>query len=439
MERPEAERPKGSGFGRDPVVATCILAVFLGGIAFGVWATTAQLAQGITANGVLIVEDRRRTIQHLEGGIVEEISVREGDRINADQLAMVISDAGSAARFSQVETEKMRILAELDLYSAQLNGDDVLTFPRLNAASGPSEQVTQLIALSRSQFIDQQASLAGQRGLVSASIARLEAQAQAIDVRRIGKQREINTLRDEAEVQGEALNQRLGNISRVNEISRFLAIAETELSNLDEEEYVILLSIEEAKLELQQIDLEHRAVLTEKISEAAGRLESISYELEALVDQRLRRRVLAPVDGVVIDLVYTAQGAVVAPGDRLFDIVPSAAKFQVEVRFSPRDRDDLFVGRDVNLRFGTLDPINPPQITGVLETIAADASLDQNNNTYHYLATVTIAPDMIASLDAYSISPGIPIEVFFDKGTPRTPISYFVEPVAEMLRLGFRS
>lgn len=432
-------RPKEPKYLTDPYIAVCAALVFSAAAAFAYWSATAQLAQGVTANGVLIAEDRRRTVQHLEGGIIQDLQIREGEKVTAGQLAMVISDATSAARLSLAQTQRFRFLAELDRYQAQMQGAQAVAFPKLEANAPDSPYTKELIALNTALFRDQLAAQEGERDLVAARIERLRAEAAAVDVRRIGKQREIETVRQEQTVQSEALAQRIGNISRFNEVARTLAIIETDLASLDEEEQVIGQAIKEANLELLQIDLRFRATISAAWEEAANGLTAVTEELNALKDQQLRSSVVIPVDGVVIDLDFTSQGGVVNSGARLFDIVPSAAIFQIEVRFQPRDRDDLVEGHEVNLRFGTLAPVNPPQISGTLSNIAADATLDQATNTFYYLAKIDIAQDQLDRLSEFEISSGIPVQVFFDKGVPRTPLSYFIEPIVEMLRLGMRS
>lgn len=438
VQQTSKTRPQDLRYLADPVVAVCVALVLVGAGLFGIWAATAPLAQGVTAGGVLIVENRRLTVQHLEGGLIQQINIREGATVETGELAMVIVDANSAARFSQASAERLRFLAEIDRYQAHLANADTIAFRQLEGEAG-ANQAMDMMALNIALFEDQRAAQSGEEALVMARINRLRAQAAALEVRRVGKRREIVTLQDEQSVQNAALNERLGNISRVNEVARLLAIAETDLANLDEEERVIEQSIAESQLELAQLNLAFRARMSEALAEASGELASVTDELTALADRQARNQVVIPVDGVIIDLAYTASGGVVGPGDPLFDVVPSQASYEVEVRFQPRDRDDLAEGRAVNLRFGTLDPINPPQITGTLDQIAPDASLDQQSGAFYYLASVSIDAAELAALDSFQISPGIPVEVFFDKGTPRTPLSYFIEPLAEMLRLGMRS
>jgi HlyD family secretion protein len=434
-----SSRPPDFQYMRDPIVTVCIVFVFLGVVAFGFWASTAQLAQGITASGTLILEDRRRIVQHLEGGIIEALNIREGSTVSAGDVAMVISDATASARFSQASVEQLRLLAAVDRLSAQINQAESLSFPRLNQADVDA-QATEEIRISEHRiFADQRAALEGERALIRAGIRLLQREAEALEVRRNGKRREILTLQDEQSIQAGALSQGMGNISRVNELARLMVIAETELLNLDENEGVIERSIQKADLELLQVDLRNRAQLSEVQVEVASELAIVSRELLALGDRIKRSAVIVPVDGVVIDLAYTAANAIVAPGEAVFQLVPNEASYEIEVRFSPQDRDDLAINREVNLRFGTLDPINPPQITGILDQIGADATFDQQSGVFYYLATVTIPLENLEALSDANLSPGIPVEVFFDKGAPRTPLSYFVEPIAEMIRLGMRS
>lgn len=432
-------RPLEPAYVTDPFVMVCAVLVFSVAMTFAYWSATAQLAQGVTAGGVMIVEDRRRSVQHLEGGIIQDLRISEGEKVKAGDLAMVISDANSAARLSQAQAQRLRHLAALDRYEAQMAQARDISFVQLRAEDPQGRDTRQLIRLNTAIFRDELAAQDGERDLIAARIERLNAEAGALDVLRRGKKREIATVREEQLVQNEALAQRIGNISRVNEIARTLAVLDTDLAHIDEEEHVIRQSIKEAELELLQIDLRFRADISAAWEETANALTAVTDELNALQDQQRRSRVIVPVNGVVIDLDFTSDEGVVAPGARLFDIVPSESTFQVEVRFQPKDRDDLAEDHPVNLRFGTLAPVNPPQIEGTLVTIAADATLDPATNHFYYLAKVDIAQSELEKLSAYKISSGIPVEVFFDKGTPRTPLSYFIEPIAEMLRLGMRS
>ncbi|MEO0357367.1 MAG: HlyD family efflux transporter periplasmic adaptor subunit, partial [Pseudomonadota bacterium] len=246
------------------------------------------------------------------------------------------------------------------------------------------------------------------------------------------------TLREELEVQAQARQQQIGNISRLNEVRRQVTVTESALATFERENAVLDSAMAEAEQELAQVDLAFRAEAAEAITTIRAQFSSLDAERLALVDRQNRRQVFAPLDGVIIDLAYPSVGGVVPPGEAMFDIVPKDEIWRVDVRFDPKDRDDLAAGLDVNLRFGSLDPINPPEVSAQVSLIAADATFDGQNQIYFYSAEVGIDPKAFDALDDFTLSPGIPVEVFLDSGVTRTPLSYFIEPFEVMLRLGLR-
>ncbi len=428
-----------AAYTKDPLVLFCLAVVFFGFSYFLYWGSTAQLAQGVSANGIVVVEDHRRPVEHLEGGIVQSVKVRNGEWVKAGTIAITITDAVSDAQLRKVQTERLRLLADIDRLMALMDGRQELIFERVENAEEGTFITSALRELNVALFDDRRATHLGEMALVAARMSLLQAQIEAIDVRRLGKKREIDSLREESGIQAQAMERGLGNISRINELRRLLAISETELANLDEDEGVLERQIEEVKLEREQIALQFRSDLSSDLVSVAANLHEVEQELAALNDRELRRQVVVPVDGVVIDLAFTGPGAVIGAGERLFDIVPSDASLQIEARFQPADRDDLRNGRPVNLRFGTLNPINPPEVSGILASVDADATYDDQSGRYYYNAIISIPPAGLQSLSTFEITPGIPVEVFFAKDVVRTPLSYFVEPITEMVRLGMRS
>lgn len=438
-KHPPRTRPAELSYLRDKTVLTCLIAVFVGFAAFVIWAAVAPLKQGVTAQGTLIDKDRRRTIQHLEGGIIESIAVHEGQSVTQGDVLMIISDATGNARFSQAQEEVWALEARLDRLEDQLAGSNNVEFVRLDAQEMPPEKYASLTSNEVDLFNDERAYLRGEEDVIRSRIARLQSEQIALQMRKQGKDREIASLRSEFDVQTKALKERMGNISRVNEATRLLAVTETELANLRQDELVTASTISETQLELMQLSRKERARLSTERAEAQNELSSLREELRALTDRMSRRAVIAPIDGVVIDLKFLASGAVIGPGDPILDLVPSRKLFILDVRFAPSDRDDLIEGRTANIRFGTLNPINPPVTIGVLQRVAPDASYDVQTKTYYYTGEIAFPDGALDSLAAYQLSSGIPAEVFFAKNGHRTPMSYFFEPVLEMLRYGMRS
>lgn len=438
MSQP-SPRPPEKNYLRDRTVLLCLIAVFAGFTAFVIWAAVAPLKQGVTAQGIMIDKDRRRTLQHLEGGIIDTIAVHEGQSVARGDVLMTISDATGSARFLQAQEEIWALEARLDRVDDQLSGADKVTFERLDPQGIAPEKYASLTANEVGLFDDERAYTRGEEDVIRSRIARLQSEQAALQTRKGGKEREIASLQNEFDVQTKALKERMGNISRVNEATRMLAVTETELANLGQDELVAASTINEARLELQQIARKERARLSTERADAQNDLSSLREELSALTDRMSRRAVIAPIDGVVIDLKFLSAGAVIGPGDPIMDLVPSNKVFLLEVRFMPSDRDDLIEGREAHVRFGTLNPINPPTTIGLLQRIAPDATYDVQTKEYYYTGEITFPEGALDVLSTYQLSSGIPAEVFFAKNGYRTPMSYFMEPVMEMLRYGMRS
>ena len=429
---------KPTRFLRDPLVLFVVLFIGLGFGSFIYWAATAQLAQGISAQGVLVIKDKRRTIQHLEGGIISEINIREGQTVTAGDLMMRLIDAKSQSRLMQVESDMAAHTASIDRLEANMTSAPHVSFARLEALGFDGFDTSALKAAETQLFTDQKAALEGERTLVQAKLDRLAAEMQALDARAQGRRNELATLTDELKVQEQALQNRAGNISRLNDVKRQVAVVQAALSTSDQEKLVLQSSMTEARHELTQVDLSYRARAAESMTQRRTELANLRAERAALLERQNRLRLIAPVNGVVIDLQYPSVGGVVAPGEPILDIVPKDEIWRVDVKFDPKDRDNLSVGLDVNLRFGTLDPINPPELVGRLDRIAPDATFDAQTQTSFYTAEVVVSEDELQKLFDFELSPGIPTEVFLDSGVPRTPMSYFIEPPEVMLRLGLQ-
>lgn len=431
-------RPKNLRYFWDPLVFSVILGVLVGFGGFMYWATTAQLAQGVTASGQLGLKDQRREMQHLEGGIISAIHIREGQLVTRGDVLIELRDASADARLGQVDAERAAKSARLDRLEAALIGAEVLRFPRLAQIPGTSFDPVVLMRAEGQVFRDQYADLDGQRSLVDAKLERLAAERTSNETRVQGKINELETLQEELEIQKQALAQQMGNISRLNAAKRSVAIAESEVDYLRDNALVIESSIKEAQQELAQIDLAFRAEVSGEITILRAELLALNAEREALIDRQARQQIIAPITGNVIDLAFQSTGGVIPPRETIFDIVPTDKTWRIDVRFLPQDRDNLVVNRPVNLRFGTLDPINPPEIVGILELIAADVTEDEQTGDVYYAAEVSISEEGLNEILEYELSPGIPVEVFMDSGVKRTPLSYFIEPVELMLRRGLR-
>ncbi|MEO0357462.1 MAG: biotin/lipoyl-binding protein, partial [Pseudomonadota bacterium] len=191
MTASRLSRPASPRYFFDPLVLLMIICIGVGFGGFVYWAATAQLAQGITANGVLALKDQRRTMQHLEGGIISDIQIREGQDVAAGDLLLTLTDANAQARLRQVEADMAARAAALDRLEANLADTSDLAFPRLTALGFDHMSLAPLKFAETQVFMDQKAAINGQRRLVLAKIDRLRAERAALVSRSDGKEREL--------------------------------------------------------------------------------------------------------------------------------------------------------------------------------------------------------------------------------------------------------
>jgi HlyD family type I secretion membrane fusion protein len=432
------KQPVPNRFVRDPFVLLVLLVLIVGFGSFIFWSTTAQLSEGVTASGSLNLETKRRTVQHLEGGIISKLQVKEGQSVQAGDLLIELEDIQSRARRDQVLSRVQTFSANLDRLHSQLNNESSIHFKRLENNDLEASQSIEIKHVQQQIFDDERAALAGQRSVLESRIQGIKNTMAGLSETLHGKRAELSNLQTELSLQKSALAQQMGNISRVNEVSRQVNSVKTDIQELRTQQQTKQSEIAEIRNEILQLQLSFRAELSKKVSETAISLSEAQDELLKIEDVLQRTQILAPQTGTIIDLQYQTIGGVIRAGEPILSIIPSSEKFIVEAKILPQNRDELQLGRQVNLRFGTLDPINPPEAIGTLQQIDADISFDDKQQAQYYKAEVILDAENIAKLSKFELVSGIPVEVFFDKGTTRTPISYFWEPIERMLRLGMR-
>ena len=267
----------------------------------------------------------------------------------------------------------------------------------------------------------------------------MAAEKNGLETQKVGKLNELETLQEELDLEVTKMEREIGNISTLNRAKRAVTVVEASIATLDGRKSIIDSSIIEAQQEIAQVDLDFRATASEERASVSADFKALTAEREALIDRQSRRFVTSPLDGVIIDLRFPSVGNVVPPTEALFDIVPEEKLWRVDVRFDPKDRSNLSEGLLVNLRFGTLDPIEPPEIKGLLERIDPDVTVDPSQQFSFYKAEVEIDQVDLKDLERFSLSPGIPVEVFLDSGVTVTPMKYFLEPLERILRRGMQN
>ena len=406
---------------------------------FGIgWAAMAPLAGAAIAPGIVSPDGSRRTVQHLEGGIIRELRVRDGDIVEASQPLVVLEGVDARAQVGRLE-ERLRTLAatEARLVAERAGSSRIeFTHPILAAAGDPD--VAAVRRAQANQFEARRAADANREAILDQRVEQLHFQIggyvrqleanrrqrelieeEATDVEQLyGKGLERKTrllalLRDQADLLGEE-GELTAQIARAEE-----AIGETRLQISD-------LRIQR----MEEIDAEFAKVQMER-----GEAEE---QLAAARDKLRRTEIVAPVAGIVLNSRFKTTGGVIGPGDPILDLVPLEEELIIEARLSPTDIEEVASGQDASVMFPSLPQRSVLRIAGRVRSVSADAMIDDRSGMTYYLARIQVDRDQLAqAAPGVQLTPGMPAEVFITT-TERTLLQYLLQPLIQTFARTFR-
>lgn len=400
---------------------TIILTFFVG---LGSWAAVAPLQSAAIAPGVLNVESNRKTIQHLEGGIVAELLVQEGQTVMAGEVLLRLDGTQSGASVAQLKNRYLALKMQEARFLAERDDAKSIDFPIIEGHSNVEElkaaeqrvfdarlkgllSEKQILKKRISQYKEEMSGLYGQ---ISAQTTQLKLIAEELKDQEslfakklVGKQRLTTLKRERSEIAGER-NRQQAEVARIKQ-------------NIGEQELKIL------ELRTNRIN-----EVVAQLSEAQTSLTDIEERLIAATDVHTRTDIVAPLDGTIVDLKIHTKGGVVGAGEALMDIVPTKAQLIVHGRVNPIDIDSIHVGMQAQVVLSAFNRRTVAPLAGEVVSISADRLTDPRNGTPYYLARVKLPADNVGALQDLSLSAGMQAEVMIITGE-QTPLQYLFKPV----------
>jgi HlyD family secretion protein/epimerase transport system membrane fusion protein len=432
---------------RPLVIAGVVIVVVFGGI--GAWSATAPIDSAVVAPGMIAVETDRRSVQHLEGGIVAEVHVKEGSIVKQGQLLMRLDETRTQAQEEVARNERNTQLAAEARLVAERADHSSITLPEELLARKSDKKVGDIVKLAEAQFQTRDAAIKGQRRILQQRIQQLDEQITGLQALQKSKSRQGELIDEEIRMIEDLVKK--GHVTR----QRYLAL-QREASRLDGEAADHIASIAKAqqaigetKLQILQLDHDRAQEITKELREVQAKLFEATERLGMLEDQSRRLEIIAPVDGTVINLAYVTVGGVVPPGATILAIVPSKEKLVAQAQVSPADIDSVHPGQSVHIRFTTASTKNVPVLEGTLEYVSADRlTMDQRPGlstaamptlvpNAFYTARVTIDPKELAKLGDIKIHTGMPVEVLINRGE-RTALQYIAGPISNNFARAFK-
>ena len=418
---------------RAHILIGLVLGVLLVGGGGG-WAATAKLTGAVIATGVVHVDQNLKSVQHRDGGIISEISVREGDLVEEGQVLMRLDDAYTRAELSIVRAQMInleargaRLLAERDdLEAIEFSADVIIDAPHAtHAMSGE----TRLFEGNRAQRQNRQHQLRLTIDQVGEEIEGLEAQLRS-------KLNEIAIVeREYARLQTLA-DAGLMEVSRLYGFNRDSARMLGERGEIEAAIARARMRIGEVNLQILDIDEIARTEAQRELTEVEARLAELADRRGVLQDLLARTDIRAPISGTINELHVDTLGGVITPAEVLVTVVPHDATLRIEARVAPTMIDQVVAGQPARVRFPAFNQRTTPELHGLVAQVSPATTRDRSTGETYYLAVIELEDAELHRLSGRSLLPGMPVEVYITT-EERAALSYIVRPVTDEMARAF--
>jgi len=405
-------------------------------VTFGIggWAAATQLASAVIGQGVVIVDSSVKKVQHATGGIVGELRVRDGDQVNAGDVLIRLDETQALANATIISKTLDELHARQARLEAERDGAGQIVFPaalldRVKAANSEAERA---IAAERSLFDLRGQARSGLKAQLKERSAQLQDEIKGYLGQTDAKQKEVDLIHKELEGARSLWQKNLIPITRLNALERDTARLEGERSQLTGMIAQARGKTAEIALQIIQIDQDLRTEVGKDLIETRSKLSEFTERKVAAVDQLNRVDIRAPQSGHVHQLAAHTVGGVIAPGEQIMLIVPNSDALAVEVKITPRDIEQVYIGQTATMKFAAFNQKTTPEIDGQISMVSADLTQDQRTGTSYYTARAVLRPEETAKLGQSKLMPGMPVDVFI-KTPGQTALSYLTKPLWEQL------
>ncbi|WP_241557859.1 HlyD family type I secretion periplasmic adaptor subunit [Falsirhodobacter deserti] len=403
------------------------IAVLFGG--FGVWSVAAKLDGAVIAAGQVQVQDRRQIVQHPDGGVVEEILVKEGTSVAAGDLLLRLDGSDLRSELAIVEGQLFELLARRGRLQAERDNTGSVTFPELLVAEAASRpDVISLMTGQQNLFDARRETLEQEIEQIRRRSGQVTSQIEGVDAQLAALVTQRELIVQELDVQKILLEKGLTQLSRVLSLEREEARLAGEVGELTAQRA-------EAESRRTENELEVLRLQKTRREEAITQLREFGYQELELIERRRalnqklsRLDIRAPVAGVVLDLATTTPRSVLRAADPALYLVPQDRPLIIMAQVSTSDVDEVRPGQGVQLVFSAFPTRTTPHLEAEVVTVSADALQNQETGQQYYRVEVQPRPEELAKLEGLQLVPGMPVETYIRTGE-QTPLAYLTQPL----------
>jgi len=410
-------------------VTAGIWVLAIGFCGFFAWAAFAPLDEGVPAPGVVSVESTRKRIDHLSGGLVERILVREGERVRSGQELIVLDEAQAKAALNAALSQWRIAAATEARLQAERDGLKAIVFPKELADASRDPEVAAATRAQAELFRSRRSALEGELRIIRESVRGLELQLRSLGELQAGRGKQVALFQQQLASYRNLNEQGFVSRNQLLELERQLAEVQSKESETLANMALVNARLAEFRMRGAQRETEHRREVESQLAEVQRDVAVLGERLAAQRDTFSRLVIRAPVSGTVVDLAFHTVGGVIKAGDRILDIVPEGDELIVEARVAPQYIDRVHAGLPADVHFDAyMSRAERPVIAGKVLVVSADALADSRTGEQYYSMRVAVPAAELEKLGKLQLQPGMQGTVMVKTGE-RSLLVYLTRPL----------
>ncbi|WP_416423044.1 HlyD family type I secretion periplasmic adaptor subunit [Pseudomonas sp. App30] len=396
---------------------------------FGGWAALAPLDNAVFGSGQVTVQSYRKTVQHLEGGIVKELLVHDGQLVHKGDPLIVLDQSQVSAEYESAHSQL--IAARVKEARLRAERDDLPAMPQVPFDGADSQRAQEALEGEAHVFNARRNSRLGEIAVKKERVGQLGQQITGLEAMIRNKQGMAQSYVGEIRELKELLAQGFVDKQRLLDQERKLDSLKAEVADHQSSILTTRLQINETQLEIVQLTKNFNSEVVKDLADVQSQVFDLQEKVSALKDKLTRIVIRAPEEGMVLDMKVHTVGGVVSPGTPLMDIVPESSQLVVEAHVGLNDIDRISLGKTADIRFTAFNNATTPVIEGTVTRISADRLTDDRTGDPYYLVRVALTEDGLKKLGERKLLPGMPAEVLINAGS-RTMLQYLLRPAHNM-------
>jgi HlyD family type I secretion membrane fusion protein len=412
-----------------------IIVIFFGGI--GTWAVTAPLNGAVVGNAVVKVEGNRKSVQHLDGGIVKELHIKEGDKVNVGDILIVLDETQARAEYEVLSQQYVVLRATEVRLLTELDHGSTLAMPEDLKARSDDVYLKSVWNGQVSQFESRRAAIEGQRSVIREKINQLMSQIVGAEAQVKSFTDQITSVRAEATDIAPLVERGLIARPRILQLERTAFGLEGQIADANANIAKARQAIAEQEQQIAQLDNDRMTDVTKDLRDTQAKMLEVIPKAMNAKAVLSRMEIRAPYAGRVVALTVFSVGGVIQRGEKILDIVPDQDLLTIEAQIAVEDISDIRPNMRAEVHLTAYKQRIVPIIHGDVIQVSADRLTDPKTNNPYYVAFVRVDEDELAAMPNIKLYPGMPATVMIPT-IQRTAFDYIVGPLVMSFNHAFR-